>query len=98
MVERPADVVCGRITRKMPPDVRQIITMTVFLFATALCMWRRPKADRGHVMLCVIAAALWVGLLFFEPRTRTVMYGITVATFLLSGLSVFFQHRFHARP
>jgi hypothetical protein len=38
------------------------------------------------VVLCVVAAALWFGLLIFEPRTRTLSFGFAVSSFLAIGL------------
>lgn len=71
----------------MAADIQQIITLFVFFLAVTLCMWRWPQGDRWHVRLCVVAAVLWCGLLVFEPRTRTWMYGLIVINFLLIGLS-----------
>jgi len=80
----------------MAADTHQIVTLVVFFFGVALSMWRWPQADRWHVVLCVIAAALWCGLLLFEPRTRTAGFGFTVFFFII-GLSRSFQRRFGLR-
>ena len=77
----------------MAPDTHQIVTLFVFFFGVALCMWRLPHPDRWHVVLCVIAAALWGGILLFEPRTRTSGFGLIVGSFLVIGLSQAFRHR-----
>jgi drug/metabolite transporter (DMT)-like permease len=77
----------------MAPDTHQLVTLFVFFFGVALCFWRVPQADRWHVVLCVVAAAFWCGLLLFEPRTRTAGYGFVVITFLVCGLSQSFQRR-----
>ena len=70
----------------MAADARQIATLFVFFVGVALCMWRWPQADRWHVVLSVIAATLWGGLLLFEPRTRTPGFGFIVAYILSIGL------------
>ena len=80
----------------MAGDTHQIVTLFVFFFGVALSMWRWPQADRWHVVLCVIAAALWCGLLLFEPRTRTPGFGFTIF-FLSIGLSRPFQRRIDLR-
>jgi hypothetical protein len=77
----------------MAADNHQIVTLFVFFFGVALSMWRWPQADRWHVVLCVIAAALWCGLLLFEPRTRTLGFGFIVINVLILGLSRPFQRR-----
>ena len=71
----------------MAADTTQLITLFVFFFGVALCMWRLPQADRWHVILCGIAATLWGGLLLFEPRTRTPGYGFIVINFLIIAIS-----------
>jgi hypothetical protein len=71
----------------MASDTHQIATLFVFFFGVTLCMWRLPHADRWHVALCVIAAALWCSLLLFEPRTRTLGFGLIVGSFLVIALS-----------
>ena len=81
----------------MAVDIHQIVILFIFFFGVALCMWRAPRADRWHVLLCVIAATLWSGLLVFEPRTRTLGCGVVVATFLIIGLSKPIQARFLTR-
>jgi hypothetical protein len=80
----------------MAADTHQIVTLVVFFFGVALSMWRWPQADRWHVVLCVIAAALWCGLLLFELRTRTAGFGFTVFFFII-GPSRSFQRRFGLR-
>jgi hypothetical protein len=77
----------------MAPDIHQIATLCVFFLGVALCMLRLPHADRWHVVLCVIAAALWCSLLLFEPRTRTSGFALIVGNFLIIGLSRAFRHR-----
>jgi hypothetical protein len=59
-----------------------MITLSVFLFGVALCMWRAPCGGRLHVILCLFAAALWCGLLLFDPATRNPMFGFTTSTVL----------------
>ena len=81
----------------MAPDLHQIITLCVFFLGVALCFWRFPQADRWHVSLCFIAAGLWGGLLFFEPRTRTVMFGVCTVMWLATALSQPFRRR-NAQP
>jgi hypothetical protein len=70
----------------MAADTSQIVTLFGFFFGVGLCMWRWPQGDRWHVGLCVIAAALWCGLLLFEAGTRTPGFFIVI-TFLIIGLS-----------
>ena len=74
-------------------DTHQIVTLFVFFFGVALCFWRVPQADRWHVVLCVVAAALWCSLLLFEPRTRTSGFGFTAVAFLVCALSQPFQRQ-----
>ena len=81
----------------MAADFHQIATLFVFFFGVALCMWRWPQGDRWHVVLCVIAAELWCGLLVFEPRTRTPGFGFIVINFLIIGVSRPFQRHFDLR-
>ena len=71
----------------MPADIHQIITLFVFFLGVALCFWRFPHADRWHVGLCLVAAGLWVGLLFFEPQTRTVIFGVSTVMWLVTALT-----------
>jgi hypothetical protein len=78
----------------MATDIRQIVTLFVFFAGVALCVWRWPQADRGHVVLCIIAAALWSSLPTFEPSTRTPGFGFIVLYFLLIALSRPFRRRF----
>jgi hypothetical protein len=59
-----------------------MITLSVFLFGVALCLWRAPRGGRLHLILCVFAATLWCGLLLFDPATRNPMYGFTTSTVL----------------
>jgi hypothetical protein len=84
-------------TDEVASDTHQIVTLFVFFFGVALCFWRVPQADRWHVVLCVIAAALWCGLLLFEPRTRTPPFGFVVVTFLVIGMSQPFRRRADSR-
>ena len=81
----------------MDADTHQIIALVIFFLGVALCMWRAPQADRWHVVLCVIATAVWSGLLVFEPRTRTPIFGFIVISFLIVGFSKSFQRRFSLR-
>jgi drug/metabolite transporter (DMT)-like permease len=78
----------------MAADTHQIVTLFMFFFGVALCVWRWPQGDRWHVVLCVIAAALWCGVLLFEPRTRTIGFGFIVMNFLMIGLSRPFRRPF----
>ena len=78
----------------MTADTSQIVTLFAFFFGVALCVWRWPQADRWHVVLCIIAATLWCGLLLFEPRTRTPGFGFIVTYVLMVGLSRPFRARF----
>ena len=71
----------------MAPDIHQIVTLVIFFLGLALCMWRAPRADRWHVVLCGAASVLWCSLLAFEPRTRTPGYGFVVVTLLTIGFS-----------
>jgi hypothetical protein len=59
-----------------------MITLAVFLFGVALCLWRAPRGGRSHVILCVFAVALWGGLLLLDPATRNPMFGFTTSTVL----------------
>ena len=77
----------------MATDTRQVVTLFMFFVAVALCMWRWPQADRWHVVLCVVVAALWCGVLWFEPRTRTTGFGFIVVALLTIGLRRPFQRR-----
>jgi Na+/H+ antiporter NhaD/arsenite permease-like protein len=72
---------------EMSADASQLATVFVFFVGVALCFWRIPQADRWHLALCGVAAALWGGLLLFEPRTRTPGYGFATVTFLICALS-----------
>ena len=71
----------------MATDLQQIVALFVFFAGVVLCMWRWPQGDRRHVVLCVMAAALWCAVLVIEPRTRTVGYGLIVVNFLIVGFS-----------
>lgn len=81
----------------MASDARQIVTLFVFFFGIALVMWRAPQRDRSHLALRTVAAALWCGLLLFEPRTRTPAYGFAVVSFLVFGLGQPFRRRPQSR-
>jgi drug/metabolite transporter (DMT)-like permease len=70
----------------MPADVRQIVVLFAFFLGVGLCMWRGPVGDRRHVMFCLAAAALWATVATFEPRTRTLGFGIVCAGLLGTGL------------
>lgn len=52
-----------------------------------------PQADRWHVVLCLVAAALWSSLLLLVPGTRTLSFGFATVTFLAIGLSQAFNLR-----
>jgi hypothetical protein len=65
-----------------------IVPLTLFFIAVAVCFWRAPQAGRTHLLLCVIAGAIWSVLPIFEPSMRTSSYVLVVATFLLCGLRV----------
>ena len=71
----------------MSTDANQVATLFVFFFGVGLSMWRLPQADRWHRILCGIAAAVWFGLLLFEPRARTPGYGFVIMTLLVISLS-----------
>ncbi len=70
-----------------------VVTLFVFFLGVALCMWRLPKADRGHVILCLVAAGLWCGLLLFDPATRKPGFGFTTVFFLIIALSQYGRRR-----
>lgn len=70
----------------MPTDTRQVFTLFVFFLGVTLCMWRAPQGYRRHVVLCLVAATLWFGLVVLEPRTRTPSAGFAVTSFLAIGL------------
>jgi hypothetical protein len=59
----------------------------VFFLRVALCFLRASHADRWHIVLCFVAAALWGSLLLFVPGTRTLMFGLAALSFLIVGLS-----------
>ena len=71
----------------MTTDIQQVVTLFVFFLGVALCFVRWPQADRWHVVLCFIAAGLWLICLLLEPRTRTFGFGLIVANFLIIALS-----------
>jgi drug/metabolite transporter (DMT)-like permease len=77
----------------MPTDVRQVVTLFLFFLGIALCMWRTPRGDRWHVALCLSAAVIWSGVALFEPRTRTLGFGVVVGSFLALGLFKALQGR-----
>jgi hypothetical protein len=77
----------------MASDVSQLATLFLFFFAMDLCLWRAPQADQRHVILCGITAALWCGILLFEPRTRMSGYALIVVTFLITALAPAFRRR-----
>ena len=81
----------------MPTDVRQVVTFFLFFLGLALCMWRAPRGDRWDVVLCLSAAVIWSSLALFEPRARTLGYGVAVASFLAIGVFRALQNR-AARP
>ena len=81
----------------MRTDMRQVVTLFLFFLGVTLCMWRALSGDRWHVALCLSAAALWSGLALFEPRARTLGYGVAVASFLAIGVFKALQNR-AARP
>jgi hypothetical protein len=63
-----------------------IVPLTFFFIALAVCFWRAPRADRTHLVLCVIASGIWSILPIFEPSMRSSGYALIVGTFLLCGL------------
>jgi hypothetical protein len=65
----------------------QIATLFMFFIGVACCFVRWPQADRWHLGLTVVAAALWAGCLVLEPRTRTLMFGLIVLGFLSIAVS-----------
>jgi hypothetical protein len=67
-----------------PPNV---ITLLLFFVGVALCLWRVPQADRKHVILCLLAGALWAALPLFDPSMRKLGYAFVVAYFLIISLS-----------
>jgi hypothetical protein len=67
-------------------DLHPLIALFGFFLGVVLCFWRTSTA-RGHLVLCGVAAFIWVGLLLFEPQTRTPMFGFAAITSLVSGLS-----------
>jgi len=70
----------------MAIDTQQVVTLFVFFLGVALCFWRWPQADRGHVVLCIVAAGLWAGCLLLEPRMRTLGFLMIVSNFLIIAL------------
>jgi uncharacterized membrane protein YjjB (DUF3815 family) len=70
-----------------------IVTLFVFFFGLALCFWRAPNADRWHVSLCLIAAGLWISLVFLDPTTRNPMFAVATSTFLIIALAKYFRRR-----
>jgi hypothetical protein len=81
---------CEKLRNEMP-EAPNAITLVVFFLGVALCMWRLPRADRSHVVLCSIAGLLWCKLPLFDPSTRSLGYPFVVATFLGIGLSQRFR-------
>jgi len=77
----------------MITEIQPVFTLFVFFLGVALCFVRWPQADRRHVVLCFIAAGLWVSCLLMEPRTRTLGFGFIVVSFLIIGLSRPYQQR-----
>ena len=73
-----------------------IVTLFVFFLALALCFLRWPQGDRWHVVLCLVAAGLWSGLLLFVTDTRTPSFGLT-AFFVVVGLGRPLQLRARSR-
>jgi hypothetical protein len=69
------------------PEAPNAITLVVFFLGVTLCMWRLPRADRSHLVLCSIAGLLWCILPLFDPSTRSLGYALVVTTFLGIGLS-----------
>ncbi|HMJ81927.1 MAG TPA: hypothetical protein VK504_02100 [Vicinamibacterales bacterium] len=77
----------------MASDVSQLATLFLFFVAMGLCLWRAPRADQRHVILCGIAAALWCDILLFEPRTPISGYAFIVVTFLITALAPAYRRR-----
>ena len=65
----------------------QIATLFMFFPGVACCFLRWPQADRWHIALTLVGATLWAGCLIVEPRTRTLMFGFIVLSFLGLALS-----------
>ena len=65
----------------------QLIVLVVFFVGVGLCMWRAPQADKWHLVLCFIAAALWGGLLWFVPSLRILPFVVSALAFF--GLGIF---------
>jgi hypothetical protein len=78
-------------------DGPNVATLFVFFLGVALCFWRVPQADRGHVVLCLAAAGLWGGLLVFDPATQKSGFVLVTATFLVVSLSQTLRRRAESR-
>jgi hypothetical protein len=64
-----------------------LASLFLFFVGLGVCFWRAPYADRRHLMLCLLAGALWCTLPLFEPSMRRPGYGFVVASFLIIGLT-----------
>ena len=64
----------------------QLTVLFVFFLGVALCFWRAPQADRWHVVLCFIAAAIWGSLLWLVPSLRTWPFIFSALIFFLIGV------------
>jgi hypothetical protein len=74
-----------------------IAPLILFFVGLALCFWRTPQGDRWHVILCIAAGILWCTLPIFEPSMRRSGYGMTVALFLIIGLTQPLRRRAESR-
>jgi hypothetical protein len=63
-----------------------VIPLILFFAALAIGFWRAPRADRLHVMLCLVAGGIWASLPLFEPSMRRSGYALVVAGFLVTAL------------
>ncbi len=75
----------------------QLIVLFVFFLGVGLCFWRIPQADRWHVILCFIAAAIWGSLLWRVPSLRTLPFVVSALTFFGIGVLQPFQGSFASR-
>lgn len=73
------------------PTTPNLVTLLAFFLGLGLCLWRLPRADRWHRVLCSVAGMIWCSLPLFDPSTRSLGYGMVVATFLGISLSQRFR-------
>ena len=71
----------------MKTDLLQILTLFMYFGGMMLCFIRWPRGGRLHTALCALAAALWVGCLALEPKTRSWIFVATSAYMLFISLS-----------